>query len=126
MVYLAKPDPVAEHVAAVLRQRILGRAYRDVLPPIAMLADEFKCSETTIRRAEKLLADAHLVVVSNGRRPRVTPGPRDTLWDIQQELGRVIKELDALREHVGALSTLLGPYVNYPDEETMLAPTHPW
>lgn len=115
-------SPTSAEIASVLRKRILDRVtdYQTQLPSVAVLQREFGVSPTTVRRAEKILADAQLVIISNGRRARVTPGPVGTLTALEYEITSIIKDLDALRHRIGSLHKILDPYLNYSDEQTEL------
>jgi len=113
----------AHEIAQVLRRNILDDSrgpfnLKDrILPPVAFLANHFSVSPTTIRRAEKILADTKLVVISPGRRTRITDGPHNALTEIQYELTSVINDLDRLRDRIGALQSLINPYLKYrPDD----------
>jgi GntR family uxuAB operon transcriptional repressor len=76
-------------IAAELRRTILDGEYIDGerLPPERQLADLFKASRTTIRRALKRLEDIGLVVRRIGSGTFVDHRPRAAEWDIAEVIG---------------------------------------
>jgi DNA-binding GntR family transcriptional regulator len=79
------------------------------LPSLKILAAEFDVKEATVRAAVKKLADDQLVVTSHGRRTRVPPGPASSLDEVANEITRVIRDLEALRDRVYRLQLMIDP-----------------
>jgi len=118
----------AAEIAQVLRENILGdwkldlpSPKDDILPPVHELSRFFGASPTTIRRAERVLAESNLVVISPGRRTRITKGPKSALTEITHEITSIIHELDKLRDRIIAIESLVDPHVRYTHQETPLA-----
>jgi len=109
----------AEKIAEDLKEAILhgGLRHAEVLPPIKELSKVFGgASPTTIRRAERRLADANLVVISPGRRTRITNNPKSAMGEVLYEVSEIIRDLDRLRDRIASIQHLVESRLYTPDE----------
>ena len=99
---LARTGSTASVVAAALRERIVARAYDDVIPTEQELMAEFQVSRYSMRAALQMLVDEGLIERHSGRGTFVTGRePSDGRWS-----ARSIEELigEHLKRHPEVLS----------------------